>query len=219
MYEKYSKLCISCAIFCLSAYIFSPEKGMKVSIAEVSAKEATTTTGSTATGVSIRLSDEWKKYSKQNDKRITQAWQVCDVECKIRELTRLGIRSEISTALVNNCKALADDPINCIKIGAFLVKNESSWGKTCKKSNIYNCFWMSVHESYKSYNDGVIHWIWKYNKHWFRQTNPSSFYSNSPTWKPVTSYCTSEVQPNWKTLPYCPNGYKNAWIVYNSLPF
>jgi len=57
-YEKYSKLCISCAIFCLSAYIFSPEKGMKVSIAEVSAKEATTTTGSTATGVSIRLSDE-----------------------------------------------------------------------------------------------------------------------------------------------------------------
>ena len=54
-YEKYSKLCISCAIFCLSAYIFSPEKGMKVSIAEVSAKEATTTTGSMEARVDAKI--------------------------------------------------------------------------------------------------------------------------------------------------------------------
>ena len=215
-YEKYSKLCISCAIFCLSAYIFSPEKGMKVSIAEVSAKEATTTTGSTATGVSIRLSDEWKDDSKQNDKRITQAWQFCDAECKIRELTRLGIRSEISTALVKNCKALANDPVKCLKMWASIVKNESGGGYNCRKYNKYNCFGLQVKDAYKSYDDAVLHWVGKFSKRWYKAQNMGFFYS--PAWSlPPSRYCISEDSSN--TAIGCPHGLKISTDFYNSLPF
>jgi hypothetical protein len=146
-------------------------------------------------------------------------WDTCDLTCKLQNLKDIGIRDEIAEVLIFNCKALADDPVNCIKIGAFIVQNESSGGKNCKKSNKYNCFWVAVNENYKSYNDWVIHWVGKYNKFWFRQRTPDNFYSNSPNWKPKTHYCMSEVQPNWKTLPYCPNWHKNAWSVYNKLKF
>jgi hypothetical protein len=53
MYGKYTTICNICAILCMIGYILTPNKGMKVSISEVSAKEVQTTTGNTATGVSL----------------------------------------------------------------------------------------------------------------------------------------------------------------------
>lgn len=145
-----------------------------------------------------------------------KSWKTCNADCKVRELIKIWIREEIAISLVENCKALADDPVNCIKIWAFIVVNESSWWKNCKKSNIYNCFGLSVQEDYKSYNDGVLHFIWKYNRFWFRQSNPNSFYSNSPDWQPVTRFCLSE---NSSWLPYCKNWHRIAWSVFNKLNF
>lgn len=219
-YEKYSKLCISCAIFCLSAYIFSPEKGMKVSIAEVSAKEATTTTGSMEARVDAKI-QTWGKEVKpeisiQVWEKLIQKVSICDAECKIRELTRLGIRSEISTALVKNCKALADDPVKCLKMWASIVKNESGGGYNCRKYNKYNCFGLQVKDAYKSYDDAVLHWVGKFSKRWYKAQNMGFFYS--PAWSlPPSRYCISEDSSN--TAIGCPHGLKISTDFYNSLPF
>ena len=53
------------------------------------------------------------------------AKRTCDVECKIKTLKDIGIRQEIAESLVNNCKAMADDPRKCVIVGASIVKNES----------------------------------------------------------------------------------------------
>lgn len=201
---------------------------MKVSISEVSAKEAQRAKGSTATGVSVEI----QNWRKKDIKKLfpIQWWQIstgemekstkekiqlsCDAECKIRELIKLGIRDEIASSLVINCKALTDDPRKCIIIGASIVKNESWWWYKCKKQNPYNCFGLSVKEDYKSYNDWVIHWIGKWNKYWHKAKDMNHFYS--PAWKlPPTWYCTSE--DSTRTEIGCPAGLKNTSIIFNKL--
>lgn len=158
----------------------------------------------------MRKSNQWSWWTD------TQSQQICDKECKVEKLIWIWIREEIAISLVENCKALADDPINCIKIGAFISMSESGWWMKCKSSNKYNCFWLSVNEKYNSYNDWVLHFIWKYNRFWFRQSNPNSFYSNSPNWQPVTRFCLSEYS-SW--LPYCKNWHRIAWSIFNKLNF
>ena len=222
MYEKYPYLCISA--FCISVlfYIFTPEKGMKVYVPEVSAKEVTTATGKTAKGISMEIQawgeedskEEWKlvEWIKEwNDK----IW-VCDSKCKISELQKKGIRDEIAHSLVINCKALTDDPVQCIKIGASIVKNESWWWFKCRAYNKYNCFWLQVKDDYKSFNDWVVHWVGKYEKRWYKAKNMAFFYS--PAWShPPSRYCTSEHSSN--TQIWCPHGLKISTGFYNSLSF
>lgn len=212
LYEKYPKTCISICILCILAYIFTPEKGMKVSIPEVSAKEAQTATGKTTTGVSMEI----QATGKEDSKKSISLWMAnrCDTECKRKELIKLGIRDEIAESLVINCKALADDPRKCIIIGAAIVNNESGGGYKCKKKNPYNCFGLSVQEDYKSYNDWVIHWIGKWNRFWFKAKDMSHFYS--PAWElPPTRFCVSE-DSTW-TAVGCPAGLKNSTIIFNKL--
>lgn len=208
-------------IMCIFFYIVSPDKSYPVRMEEVSAKEIETTSGSVQSWVvsqiQARGKDDWKKKQELHTKKSRQILVECDADCKINTLSWIGIRPEIAESLVINCKALAEDPVNCIKIWAFIVKNESGGGYNCKTSNKYNCFWLWVQENYKSYNDGVLHWVWKYSKFWFRQKTPDSFYSNSPNRVPVTWYCKSEYQPDWTHLDYCPNWHRIAWSVYNKL--
>lgn len=222
MCENYPTLCISCFIFCISFYILTPEKGMKVSMSEVSAKEVQTATGKTATGVSLWLSDEWrdnqeekKWYENSSWKNGEIWWKVeCGAECKIDTLKKLGIRDEIAESLVTNCKALADDPRKCVIIWASIVKNESWWGYKCKTSNKYNCFGLSVKDKYNSYNDGVLHFIEKWNKFWFKAKDMSHFYS--PAWKlPPTRFCTSEDSTG--TSIGCPAWLRNSTIIFKKL--
>jgi len=216
-YEKYSKLCISCFVLCISAYVFSSEKGMKISVNEVSAKETTTATGKTATGVSMEV-QTWGKEDKPKVSLWTnriQKIQTCDAECKIRELTRLGIRTEISTALVTNCKEQDIEVVNCIKLWASIVVAESWWWNRCNKNWCFGILakWLN----YKTKEEWVKDWVKRFWKYWKNQKTPDSFYSNSPKWNPKTKYCMSERQTDRTMLSYCKNWHKHAWNIFNKL--
>lgn len=190
-------------VLCILFSLISPPYNQGVAWS----KEAKTTSGSVATGMVSTVQNNWKIDKK---KTVAKCW----VECKINTLTGIGIRQEIAISLVENCKALAEDPRHCVITWAFISMSESGWWKNCKSSNKYNCLWLSVNEKYNSYNDGVLHFIWKYNRFWFRQKDPNWFYSNSPNWKPATRFCLSETS-SW--LPYCKNGHRIAWSVFDKL--
>lgn len=229
MYENHSKICISAFCFCILAYVLSPWKDMSVRIEEVSAKEVQTATGKTATGISLEIQTWGKEDSKKewkwnngatHKKNEMSSWPnatgSCDAECKISELIKKGIRDEIARSLVVNCKELAIDPVHCIKYGASIAKNESSWWNKCKTSNKYNCMGLNVKADYKSYSDWVLHWVGKYNKHWFKAQNMGFFYS--PTWSlPRSRFCVSEHSSN--TSIGCPHGLKISTQFFNSLSF
>lgn len=202
---------LTCTFFAL----ISPSYNQKV----VQAKSEETNTGALETRVDAPIQNsgtiDRKESSRTKWSGVDKVIQEpCSISCKIKHLENIWIIPEIAESLVQNCKALADDPIRCIKIWAFIVVNESSWGKSCKKSNSFNCFGLSVQEDYKSYNDWVIHFIGKYNRYWRNQASPNGFYSNSPDWKPATRFCLSE-DSSW--LPYCKNWHRIAWSVFNRL--
>lgn len=219
-YETHSKICISAFCISIFGYLCSPSYTIPVSIQEVSAKEAATTTWSMESRVDAKIQTWGKEIKSEVPLQVwgsrIQKVPTCDANCKIRELTRLGIRSEISTALVTNCKALARDPLMCVKIWASIVKNESGGGFKCRKYNQYNCFWLQVKDNYISYNDGVLHWVGKYEKRWYKAKNMSFFYSSA--WNlPPSGYCTSEDSSN--TAIWCPHWLKISTDFFNSLPF
>lgn len=140
----------------------------------------------------------------------------CDTKCKVDQLTKLGIRPEIASSLVTNCKALADNPVHCIKFWAALVANESGGWYKCRSRNQYNCSWMDVWDNYKSYNDGILHWIGKYNRKWYKAKDMSHFYSVA--WSlPPTRYCTSEASS--KTSVGCPNWLRHSTSFLNKITF
>lgn len=111
MYEKYPTICFASFSFCLIAYIFSPHTDIQIRTSEVSAYEIQTTSGKMATGLSVPIPD-----ARKNDKPKEEYKESCNVECKTSLLKDLGIRDEIAESLVINCKALADNPVKCIKI-------------------------------------------------------------------------------------------------------
>lgn len=142
----------------------------------------------------------------------------CDTKCKTDQLITLGIRPEIASSLVTNCKALADNPVHCIKFWSSVIKNESGWGYHCwsKTGNKFNCSGMWGTANYKSYNDWVLHWIWKYNKYWYKAKSMSFFYSKA--WSlPPSHYCTDEIS-SW-TKVGCPNGLRNSTQFFNKITF
>lgn len=220
MYENYKQQ-IHWGIFiaCLFFSLISPPYNQE--IVQAKPKEKTSTwmaswvvqTVSNTGEVARKKEESWKLESKWKSSVLNENTE-CWVDCKIKHLENIWIIPEIAESLVTNCKALADDPVRCIKIWAFIVVNESSGWKVCKKSNKYNCFGLSVKENYKSYNDGVLHFIGKYNKYWYKQTSPDWFYSNSPDRKPPTRFCLSEDSSG---LPYCKNWHRIAWSVFNKL--
>jgi len=200
-------------------YVLTPEKGMKVSIEQVQAKEVTTKTG----GVEKRVvqtvqtwgKEDWKKKQLHTELAWWIPEKICEAQCKAKHLVSLGISERVAYSLVYSCKNSAIDAVNCIKLGASIVTAESGGGKKCHKNN---CFWMGAWSIwYDSVEDSVEHWVSKYNRFWLNQKNPSSFYSNSPDWKPKTRYCLSEYQPDGTHLPYCKNWYKHAWNIFNKL--
>jgi len=219
----HSIIFILCVLFALISPPYNQSSAQQNVI-----KEAT---GSVASGMVETIQTDgktdkiqWGRLNASKFQSSDKVWKIqqdykireCNQECKINTLIWLGIIEEIASSLVMNCKALADDPVRCIKIWAFITIAESGGWKNCKKSNKYNCFGLSVQEDYKSYNDGVLHFIWKYNRFWHKQTNPNGFYSNSPDWKPATRFCLSE-HSSW--LPYCKNWHRIAWSVFNKLNF
>lgn len=218
-HENKQQIHLAIFIICLFFSLISHPYNQNI----VQAKAGETNTGKLESWMVETISNTGEiNWKEEESWRIESEWSgldkvipySCWISCKIEALTIVWIIPEIAESLVTNCKALANDPIRCIKIWAFIVVNESSWGKSCKNSNQYNCFGLSVKEDYKSYNDWVLHFVGKYNRFWLNQTNPNSFYSNSPDWKPVTRFCMSE---NSSWLPYCKNWHRIAWSVFNKL--
>jgi len=142
----------------------------------------------------------------------------CDAKCKVDQLVSIGVRHEIASSLVTNCKALADNPVHCIKFWSSVIKNESGgwyhcWSKTGNKFNCSGMWWTA---NYKSYNDWVIHWIGKYNKYWYKAKDMSFFYSKAWT-LPPSHYCTDEIS-SWSKVG-CPNWLRNSTSFYNKITF
>jgi len=136
----------------------------------------------------------------------------CDKVCKIKQLEKAWTNPEIATILVNECKKQDKEVVKCIKFWASILWAESSGWNNCHKFNCYWVLWMT----FNSYEESTKDWVTRFGKHWFRQKNPSNFYSDSPSWKPTTRYCTSE-KSSWK--PYCINWHRHAWTVFNQLTF
>lgn len=234
MYVLTIKQSISVLSICTILYLLSPSQSIPVSIQDVQAKEVKTTTGAVATGVvapiQVRGKKDWeekfiysrtdtkwmdarKSWNDEDNKQETR-WKACDAECKVKTLIELGIREEISESLVINCKALAEDPRKCIIIWASIVKNESwGWFK-CRKANRFNCFGIMVADEYKSFNDGVLHFIWKYNRYWYKANSMSFFYPPA-WWVSKSRYCTSEASSGSDVG--CPNWLRNSQTVFNKL--
>lgn len=170
-------------------------------------KETKTTSGSVATWVVSTVSHNWKIDKK---KTVVKCW----VECKINTLTGIGIRQEIAISLVENCKALAEDPRKCVIAWASIVTSESSGWWNCRKNNKYNCFWIMQNNNYKSYNDATLHFAWKFQK-WWRNAKSASFFYPSRWQKSPSRFCVSEHSSN--SVIWCPNGQKNAQIIWDKL--
>ena len=208
-------------ILCIFAYLVSPKKDMNVSIQEVQARSETQT-GETR---EVSVWTQAGKVERQLESSIQDTKQAhrieenvkteCDATCKVNTLVSLWIDHKIAWSLVFTCKDKAVDPVKCIKLGASIVKAESGGWYNCYKNW---CFWiLSGGISYKSVEAGVEDWVKRYNLYWYRQENPSNFYSNSPNWNPKTHYCMSEHQTNWTKLSYCPNWHKHSWNMFKNL--
>lgn len=223
MYEKYPKTCISICILCILAYIFTPEKGMKVSISEVSAKEAQTATGKTASGVSVEI----QNWRKEDSKKESNSWasftgtkliqwvhenNACDADCKVKTLVKLGMAEKIAWSLVYTCKEKASDPRHCIIAGSSILKSESNFGNKC---NWYNCFGMGGwSHKYKSYEHGAEDFVMRYNKYWWKAKSAWYFYPPK-WWVSPSRYCTSEHSFN--SSIWCPNWRKHASYIWDKL--
>ena len=209
MFYENKTLCTILFFFCIFGAIFSPMIPEQVQAKSIPI-ETKTQTWKVETRLSKPLANSWT-ISKSDKKE----WRKdCDSVCKSLELQRLWIIEPIANSLITNCKALSSDPRKCIIIWASIVKNESGGWLQCKKSNKYNCMGLSVKADYKSYNDGVLHWIAKYEKHWYKAENSWFFYPDK--WKVSPSrFCTSEYSSGSDIG--CPNGKRNAQMIWEKL--
>lgn len=203
-HENTNQIHLALFILCALSATFSPPYNQSSAQQNV-IKEAT---GSSQSGMVQTVQTWWVTNAKEKPN--------CWVECKIWMLTGIWIREEIAISLVDNCKALAENPVMCIKVWASIVMNESGGWYKCRKANKYNCFWIMQNEDYKSYHDATLHFAWKFQKWWRNAKDMSFFYS--PSWSlPRSRYCTSE-DSSGSTIG-CPNGLRNSTYYFNKLNF
>ena len=149
------------------------------------------------------------------DRAMAKEWTwTKSTQVKYKSLVALGMKPAYSEALIDNCKKVKESAM-CVKIWASIMNAESQMWKRCYNNN---CFWMNAWgKSYKNVSEWIKHWTEKWDKYWYKQKHMSSFYSRTPWVQPKTAYCLSEHQPNWKTLNYCPNGYKNSMAIFSKI--
>lgn len=129
---------------------------------------------------------------------------------KYENLVNIGMPKDVANSLLTHCKALATDQAHCVKIGASILGAESSLGTRCHRNNCVGMNDWAV--GFKSKDDWIKHWVEKYAKYWYKQSNPSGFYSGTPGIIPKTHYCMGKKKDG-----YCPEGSKNSWKTFNSL--
>lgn len=214
MYENSIKTNLIIFSFCTFLYLLSPSTDISVFAEQGKTNKVESTWSTSKKWMEFKMDAPISHSGKTNWKK-EELWKLeCNTECKVKTLIDIGIREEIAESLVINCKALAENPVHCIKIWASIVKNESWWWFKCRKSNDYNCFGIMVADEYKSFNDGVLHFIWKYNRYWYKANSMSFFYP--PAWQVSKSrFCTSEYS-SWSSV-WCPNWLKNSQAIFNKL--
>ncbi len=127
-------------------------------------------------------------------------------------LQKIGFEDKLAKSIINECKKSAKNPKNCVIVAWFIGKNESgAWRKVNSRNSV---FWISG-VSFETKEEAVKDFVKRYNKHWFRQTHPTSFYSATPKVKPKTQFCMSEDSSGAKGA--CPNGLRISMQAYNSL--
>ena len=224
-HPMYAKNTIHTIIFalCIIFYFATPKESIQVYSQQVlwsKSTQATSTwelrTPTKAKAMESKLHTPVPDVKQADTKKPQEkrtSWNDCNTECKVKKLTESGIHTTIAKSLVYTCKDTAKDPVRCIKIGASIVGAESGGWKNCYKSG---CFWiLAWGTSYKDLEHGVEDWVKRYNKHWYNQTTPNSFYNNKIWEKPKTRYCMSETDSNIKG--YCPHWHKNAWAMFNKV--
>jgi hypothetical protein len=77
------------------------------------------------------------------DANATGEWTK-ETQNKLDTLTRIGINPVFARSLITECKNKAKNPVNCIRVGAFISGAESSGANNCHR---YNCVGM---------NDGAV---------------------------------------------------------------
>ena len=202
--KVHSIIFISCVVF----YLISPE----ARISPVSWRDAITSTGKVATGMVETVS----LTGKTNPKKTVDQWNStsmanCWPDCKIATLTWIGIDPKLAYPLVSNCKRLTENPVHCIIAWASIMVAESGWNlKNCYKKW---CMWVGKF-SYDTYEQGVIDWIWRYMKYWYKAKSASFFYP--PKWEVSRSrYCMSEISSGSELG--CPNWLSHASKTWNYL--
>lgn len=130
---------------------------------------------------------------------------------KLNNLISIWVNKQYSIDLINVCKANAKDPVRCIKLHIAILWAESSLWQNC---NWHNCIWMwDWFTVYKNSKYAIEDWVKRYNKYWYKQTDPSGFYRDDGI-PPKTHYCM------WPKKDWvCKNGTKNAWKTWNKLKF
>lgn len=100
------------------------------------------------------------------------------------------------------------DPTHCMITASYISNAESTMGATST-----NAFWFTDWV-YKTHQKAFDRWLKSYKKYWYTAKDPWWFYAKK--WEiPKTRYCMSE-HSSWSKLG-CPNGRKNAFIIFNKL--
>lgn len=212
----------------VALFLLSPIQRSEISVQEVEAKTITENTKTITWWVVNEFQTWWRIEEKKRaswENKILSWWtekhrniaknvekQECWVDCKISKLIELGMNDRISGSLVATCKNTAKDARHCIIVGASILKSESNLWKKC---NGYNCFWMwGGSTKYDSYEDGVEHWVEKYNRWWYKASSASFFYPSVWQYSP-SRYCVSEVS-SWSDVG-CPFWQKISQSMWNKL--
>lgn len=138
----------------------------------------------------------------------------CDIHCKKSIMLDIGITDELASSIVWRCKEMTRDPVHCIKYATSVSMAESSGGHHCHNGG---CF--GIHSgkiAYEHIDAGVVDWITRYNKYWYKARSVSDFYPPRGEWSKFR-YCTSEHSSN--SSIGCPNGLKYAGATFEKLTF
>lgn len=214
IYEQ-QKLRIHQALFvlCILFTLFSPKNTLE----EVQAKSTHEATGNLASGMAEKV-QTWRKTIESTgwmvetfDRRPVQ--KDCNVECKINTLTWIGIDEKLARPLVENCKRFALNPRHCIIAWASIMTAESGWKlENCNHKNCMGLGWWWFW--YDTYEAGVIDWITRYSRFWYKAKSATFFYPAKGE-KSKSRYCTSELSSGSEV--WCPFGLSHASSTWKKL--
>ena len=114
-------------------------------------------------------------------------------------MVELGFTYNLSGYVINKCKETAQNPRRCVNTATFIAVAESGGGKYAKGNNVWG---INEGKTYASPEANFERWLKSYNKYWYNQIYPSSYYP--PKGKvSITRYCTDEHSS--KSKVGCPN--------------